>query len=170
MSENSDIANEFAAKLAVSESDCSSPIKSPSTAFTQTPLQNAEKCIVQSVLLSYWDNILGPKIHHLWYNPTEELLSRKMLSYISSHTLNGEICRELTESSVDNKIYFIAEESLIVTAFIFSAMSKMGMSVFSLSVITPMCYKKTYLSWHELCVLWMTRSIGKFRILLDKVR
>ena len=142
---------------------------SPSSVFTKSVIADSDGSMVNSILLSVWDNILGPKIQHLWTSQNGMHLQRDVLGHIASLSLNGEICRDPLEKNIDMKFYKMAEKEVIVTAFVFSAMGKMGMSVFSLALMMQWHELKAYLTLHELCVSWTNRLISKLRILIEQV-
>lgn len=147
--------------------------KSPSSMFTSSKLPDSSGAIIAGILLCYWDNILGPKIRHLWAShlkDTANPLKSKTLNFVASHTLSGEICRDLLDPTVDSKFYVLQDKQVVVTSFVFGGMSKGDLAVHSLSVIIPHVELASYLHWHQLCVSHVTRLVTKLRILLEKVR
>lgn len=123
--------------------------------------------IIKAVTLSAWDNILGPKLIHLW--KTENCsVEQNTLNYISVQTLNAEICRDITKGYVDTKFYMLAEKGWMVLSYIFGAMSKTGVAVHSLAVVMKHEDLKVYLAWRKLMDSWLRRYIGKIRILMEK--
>ena len=152
------------------EADWLKSPKSPSSVFSSSNLPETSGGIVSGILLCYWDNILGPKICHLWASQLKDAsLERKTLRYVANHTLSGEICRDLLDPRVDSKFYVLRDKHAVVTAFVFGAMSKGDLAVHSLSVIIPYVELASYLHWHQLCVSHITRVVAKLRVLLEKV-
>ena len=142
--------------------------KSPSSSFTKTVLEGSKGCVVNAILLAQWDNILGPRIRHLWTTENQNSITLPVLTYIASHTLSGEICRDPTENDIDTKFYIMKDRGAVITAFVFGAMGLSDMAVHSLSVIVPHSQLGTFLHLYELSLLWIQRFITKLRILLDR--
>jgi len=144
--------------------------KTPSSVFGRTVIEESQSSVILAVVLSHWDNILGPRIRHLWHiRSLEEQINADILHYIASHTLSGEICRDPSDSNIDSKFYVLQDKQLIVTAFLFSAVDKSDLVVHSLSVIVHYKNLHIYLNWQQLTTSWMYRGVAKLRILLDKV-
>lgn len=143
--------------------------KSPSSIFAKTTLEKSKGCLVSTVLLSYWDNILGPRITHQWLIEEGHVFKQDTLSYVASHSLSGEICRNLLDSSIDTQFCVVKDRGAIVTSFIFGAMDKGEMTVHTLSFLIPYANLKSYLNLHELCVSWNMQQLIELRILMEKV-
>ncbi|XP_074641742.1 guanine nucleotide exchange factor C9orf72-like isoform X2 [Tubulanus polymorphus] len=139
---------------------------SPSSVFDTSKLPESIEQLIHGVVLSCWDNILGPKVHHVWTNEKLHTFSPSVLSQISSHTLNGEICRDSTDSAIDAKFYRMSDIEFIVTAFIFTAKINTGLAIHSLAIILPESVMQKYIPYHNLCVEYMKRHVAKLRILL----
>ena len=152
------------------EVEYASPLspKSPSSIFTKTVLEGSKGSIISAILLSQWDNILGPRIRHLWTNENQNNITLDILNHVASHTLSGEICRDPTERDIDTKFYVIKDKGVVVTAFVFGAMGLSDMAVHSLSIIVPHSQLNSFLHLHDLSLRWLTRFISKLRILLEK--
>ena len=144
--------------------------KSPGSVFSQSALKESSGCILSGLLLCCWDNILGPKLRHLWeVGAKDGLLTHRNLLYIASHTLSGEICRDLLSSTIDFKFYALQEREVVLTAFIFGTLGVGDLAVHSLCVILPHDQLSRYLHWQPLCVRYIHRAIPKLRVLLEKV-
>ena len=143
--------------------------KSPSSVFTKSTLQHTKEGLVSCLVLCNWDNIMGPKVRHLWMSENMDNVTMDTLVNIATHTLSGEICRDPLDSNIDTKFYAMKEKGIIVTSVIFGAMGLHDMTVHSLSMIVPHSQMKRYLQLHELCLAWISYFIFKLRILLEKV-
>ena len=145
--------------------------KSPGSIFTKCTLEGAPYSLVPSIVLCYWDNILGPRVRHLWVSPGQETLaSSATLNHIASHTLSGEICRDPTDSHVDFKFFMAKEGGVIVTAFVFGAVGMGGdFGVHSLCVIMQHSDLHRCLQLQDLMRHWMMRGVAKLRVLMEKV-
>ena len=141
---------------------------SPSSAFGRTCLAR-DGGAINMIVLSYWDNILGPKIKHVWTMDARCEPDADLLMHVATHTLSGEIYQCGLEAHVDTKFYSVARHDVTVAAFVFSAVEKGDTTVHSVSLVMPRHRRDTFLCWHGLCHTWMTRSIGKLRVMLAKV-
>ena len=144
--------------------------KSPSSVFTKSTLNHSKEGFVSCLVLCNWDNIMGPKVRHLWMSESMDNVTMDTLVNIATHTLSGEICRDPLDSNIDTKFYAMKEKGIIVTSVIFGAMGLHDMTVHSLSLIVPHSQMKRYLQLHELCLSWISYFISKLRILLEKVK
>ncbi|XP_064625839.1 guanine nucleotide exchange factor C9orf72-like isoform X2 [Lineus longissimus] len=140
---------------------------SPGSTFSTAHLPDTKWTLFESVVFSFWDNILGPKIQHVWSNKNYCSDYVSMLSDISNHTLNGEICRDPSDSSIDTKFYHMNDRGYIVTAFIFTAIGTTGPSIHSLALVMSQEQLETYLKYHDMCTAFLTRHIAKLRILIS---
>ena len=140
---------------------------SPSSAFGRTCL--ARDGAINMIVLSYWDNILGPKIKHVWTMDRQCEPDAEVLMHVATHTLSGEIYQCSLEAQIDSKFYSVTRHDVTVAAFVFSAAEKGDMTVHSVSLVMPRRRRDIFLCWHGLCQTWMTRSIGKLRVMLAKV-
>ena len=108
-----------------------------------------------AVLLSVWDNILGPQVHNVWYGPTADRLQPDIIQYVSSHTLNGEIVRtdfgDKPGDRISAKLFVFSEKCVCVTAFIFRGCTKSGLCLFSLCLVVTLDQLTSYLPLHDLC-------------------
>lgn len=118
-----------------------------------------------AVVLSVWDNILGPQVHHVWFGPTAERLQPDIVQYVSSHTLNGEIVRtdfgEKPGDRISAKLFVFSEKRVCVTAFIFKGYTKSGPCLFSLCLVMTLDQLTSYLPLHDLCEAKMQSCVTK---------
>ncbi len=143
---------------------------------THTYLGGRHGCVPSTFLLCYWDNILGPRIRHVWLWDKSEFLDTdvqktEIFRYIANHTLSGQICRRPNDPNVDSKFYVLKDQGIAVTAFIFSALGEGGdFGVHSFSVIVNYKELPLYLNWQNLTQTWMTRGVAKLRIALERTQ
>jgi hypothetical protein len=164
-----DIAKAVEESQKENEERGASPV-SPSSMFGKSVIEQSRGCIVLTALLSYWDNILGPRIRHQWYVEGEEAgLSADTLTYVASHTLSGEICRNTMDSSIDTVFCVVKDRDLVVHSFIFGALDHGEMAVHSLSLLVRHSNLDAFLAVQELCTEWNKRLVGKLRVLMEKV-
>ncbi|KFV70689.1 Protein C9orf72 [Dryobates pubescens] len=67
----------------------------PSPAVAKTEISLSGESPLLAATFAYWDNILGPRVRHIWAPKTEQvLLSDGEITFHANHTLNGEIPRK----------------------------------------------------------------------------
>ncbi|XP_052256926.1 guanine nucleotide exchange factor C9orf72-like [Dreissena polymorpha] len=143
---------------------------SPSSKFTKSGLDqvNPATCPFRGVVLSFWDNILGPRTRHVWNANRDNPLSSDLLSHITSQVLSCEICRDPYKCDIDFKFYNLPHKGVVVPAFVFSAKGTHGMSVHSLYVVIPNTELEFYLEIHETLLSCFQRLTRKLRVILEK--
>ena len=142
---------------------------SPSSKYTKSVLNDIPDSVLCAVVLSTWDNILGPRVQHVWKFPNSPGPKSDLLSHITRQVLSCEICRDFTNSAIDYKFYNLPDRGVIVPAFIFSAKGPCGLAVHSLTLIMTTSELKFYLEIHPVLQNCFQRLVGKLRIILDKV-
>ncbi|XP_046338525.1 guanine nucleotide exchange factor C9orf72-like [Haliotis rufescens] len=141
---------------------------SPSSAFSTSKISDISQSYIDTVLLCHWDNILGPRLEHVWYVDGCSKPHNTTLRHICSQVLSGEICRDVSCSQIDYKFYDMPDKSIVVPAFIFSAQTDHGLGMHAIAFVVPNSELSIYLKHHGLILCWMTRLIGKFRIFLNR--
>nr|KAG5700798.1 hypothetical protein BaRGS_035001 [Batillaria attramentaria] len=68
---------------------------------------------MDAVVFCHWDNILGPRLEHVWYISDRPQPHVNILRFITSQVLSGEICRELDTSHVDFKFFDIPDKGVL---------------------------------------------------------
>ncbi|XP_077201370.1 guanine nucleotide exchange factor C9orf72 homolog isoform X1 [Paroedura picta] len=145
------------------------PPPSPAVAKTEIAL-NGESPLLAATF-AYWDNILGPRVRHIWAPKTEQqLLSDGEITFLANHTLNGEILRNAESGAIDVKFFVLAEKGVIIVSLIFDGNWNGDRSTYGLSVILPQSELSFYLPLHRVCVDRLTNIIRKGRIWMHKER
>lgn len=142
---------------------------SPSSKYTTSVLSDIQESVFSAVGLSTWDNILGPRVQHVWKFPNTTGIKSDLLSHITRQVLSCEICRDLTNSAIDYKFYNLPDRGVVIPAFIFSAKGPCGLAVHSLSLVLPSCELPFYLEIYPVLQCCFQRLVGKLRVILDKV-
>ncbi len=128
-----------------------------------------DSSLFSGILLSYWDNIMGPRVSMLWQGNNKLKVTKEIVSFVSSHTLNGELCRAREEGATDRKFYVLSDRGYIFSASIFLGNSGAGQTVFSLSFIIPIEDMKIFLDMQH----FLNKQIGvlvmQLRMLQEKV-
>ena len=142
---------------------------SPSSKYSKSILSDIPESVFSAVVLSTWDNILGPRVQHVWKFPDSTGTKSELLSHITRQVLSCEICRDLTNSAIDYKFYNLPDRGVLVPAFVFSAKGSCGLAVHSLFLILRTAELQFYLEIHPVLQCCFQRLVGKLRIVLDKV-
>uniref|UniRef100_A0A4W3HMS4 C9orf72-SMCR8 complex subunit n=1 Tax=Callorhinchus milii TaxID=7868 RepID=A0A4W3HMS4_CALMI len=146
----------------------SCPPQSPAVAKTEILLDGESPLVAAT--FAYWDNILGPRVRHIWAPKNEQmLLSDGEITFLANHTLNGEILRSAKSGAIDVKFFVLAEKGVIIVSLIFDGNMNGDRSTYALSVILPQSELSFYLPLHRVCVDRLTHIIRKGRIWMYKV-
>ena len=125
--------------------------------------------ILSGVLLSYWDNILGPRSQKLWLGNNKIKITSDIISFVSSHTLNGELCRVREEGQTDTKFYVLSDRECMFFASIFLGTAKAGQTIYSLAFIIALEDLNRYLELQTFFNKQIETIVMKFRVLQEKV-
>lgn len=144
------------------------PPQSPAVAKTE--VQVDDWCPVLAATFAYWDNILGPRVRHIWAPKSQGLLllSDGEVTFLANHTLNGEILRSAESGAVDVKFFVLAEKGVIIVSLIFDGELKGDKNTCALSIILPQSELSFYLPLHVVCVERLKHVIRKGRICMQK--
>ncbi|XP_061101530.1 guanine nucleotide exchange factor C9orf72 homolog [Conger conger] len=144
------------------------PPQSPAVAKTEVSLEGESPMLAAT--FAYWDNILGPRVRHIWAPRSEEplLLSDGEITFLANHTLNGEILRSAECGAVDVKFFVLAEKGVIIVSLIFDGELKGDKNTCALSLILPQTELPFYLPLHTVCVERLKHIIRKGRIWMKK--
>lgn len=142
---------------------------SPSSAYAQKMLIDIPHSFMDAILFSHWDNILGPRLEHVWYINDRPQPHLNILRFISSQVLSGEICRELKTSRIDFKFFDIPDKGVVIPSFVFSAKRGMDLGLHALALVIPNSELSIFLQVNNILQSWFNRIISRFRVLLEKV-
>ncbi|KAM5194672.1 guanine nucleotide exchange factor C9orf72 homolog isoform 2-T2 [Mantella aurantiaca] len=141
----------------------------PSPAVAKTLISIDGYSPLLAATFAYWDNILGPRVRHIWAPKSdEEVLSDGEITFLANHTLNGEILRNAESGAVDVKFFVLSEKGVIIVSLIFDGNWNGDRSTYGLSVILPQTELSFYLPLHRVCVARLTHIIRKGRIWMHK--
>ncbi|XP_037677556.1 LOW QUALITY PROTEIN: guanine nucleotide exchange C9orf72 homolog [Choloepus didactylus] len=143
----------------------------PSPAVAKTEIALSGESPLLAATFAYWDNILGPRVRHIWAPKTEQvLLSDGEITFLANHTLNGEILRNAESGAIDVKFFVLSEKGVIIVSLIFDGNWNGDRSTYGLSIILPQTELSFYLPLHRVCVDRLTHIIRKGRIWMHKER
>lgn len=145
------------------------PPQSPAVAKTEVLVD--DWCPMLAATFAYWDNILGPRVRHIWAPRGQgfSLLCDGEVTFLANHTLNGEILRSAECGAVDVKFFVLAEKGVIIVSLIFDGELKGDKNTCALSIILPQSELSFYLPLHSVCVERLKHIIRKGRICMQKV-
>lgn len=145
------------------------PPQSPAVAKTEVAVEGW--CPLLAATFAYWDNILGPRVRHIWAPKGQGslLLSDGEVTFLANHTLNGEILRSAESGAVDVKFFVLAEKGVIIVSLIFDGELKGDKNTCALSIILPQSELNFYLPLHSVCVERLKHIVRKGRICMQKV-
>ncbi|KAG2466385.1 guanine nucleotide exchange C9orf72 homolog [Polypterus senegalus] len=145
----------------------SCPPQSPAVPKTEIAIEGESPLLAAT--FAYWDNILGPRVRHIWSPKTEQLLlSDGEITFLANHTLNGEILRSAEYGAIDVKFFVLAEKGVIIVSLIFDGELKADKNTCALSIILPQTELSFYLPLHRVCVDRLKHIIRKGRIWMHK--
>uniref|UniRef100_A0A8C9TCI7 C9orf72-SMCR8 complex subunit n=1 Tax=Scleropages formosus TaxID=113540 RepID=A0A8C9TCI7_SCLFO len=150
----------------MSSSSC--PPQSPAVAKTEVTVEGESP--VLAATFAYWDNILGPRVRHIWVpkGPPALTLGDGDITFLANHTLNGEILRSAESGAVDVKFFVLAEKGVVIVSLIFDGDLKGDRNTCALSIILPQTELDFYLPLHAVCVERLKHIIRKGRIWMQK--
>lgn len=122
-----------------------------------------------AIVLCYWDNVLGPRLQHVWRAADGDAASQESsVRYVVGRTLHGELLRDAPENVVDTKLFVLKDHSIVCHSFIFCGHDKCGPNISGLSLILPFSELKSYLPLVELVEERVKILIAKLRVLQAK--
>ncbi|XP_061781054.1 guanine nucleotide exchange factor C9orf72 homolog isoform X2 [Nerophis lumbriciformis] len=144
------------------------PPQSPAVAKSEIAIDG--ECPLLAATFAYWDNILGPRVHHIWASKGDQgmFLSDGDVTFLANHTLNGEILRSAECGAVDVKFFVLAEKGVIIVSLIFDGVLKGDKNTCALSIILPQTELAFYLPLHTICVERLKHAIRRGRIWMQK--
>lgn len=121
-----------------------------------------------ALVLSCWDNLLGPRLQHVWRGNGDTESQENSVKYVVGRTLHGELLRDAPENVVDTKLFVLKGHGIVCHSFIFSGCDKSGTNLSGLSLIIPFSEFKNYLPLLELVEERVKILIAKLRVLQAK--
>ncbi|KAL8582204.1 hypothetical protein ACOMHN_004123 [Nucella lapillus] len=141
---------------------------SPSSAYAQKMLPVVPHCFLNAVVFCHWDNILGPRLEHVWFIQDRPEPHLNILRFITTQVLSGEICREVNTSRVDFKFFDIPDKGVVIPSFVFSAKKGVDLGLHAIALVIPNSELNLFLQVSAIMQAWCSRIISKFRVLLEK--
>ena len=139
-------------------------------------MQLKQDTYFKAVVLSVWDNVVGPRVKQVWLGQEDHLDGRfyqRLLPFIAKCTLSGELSRDISpENEAEMKFYVLAELECVMVSFVFGshigtiAAPGAAVDIFSLSLVLPLRQMPTYLELHALCADRMGALIRKLQVML----
>lgn len=145
--------------------------KTPSNIYTKSVIGGIHPAestshYIQYFVLSFWDNIVGPRTAHVWKTNDEIHLSRPVLQSIATRSLGGELSHGSLHSNIDMKILMLKKDNTVVYSYIFEAL---GGILHSLSFVIGFENNQKILAKQDIIMNHMHTLVGKLRIVLCRV-
>lgn len=130
------------------------------------PALKASKGIIQALQLSVWDNTFGPRVHTVWSLITSEAPPESTRTYISRHTLDGDVSRTATPGSSESRFSVFSSLGLACSSISFSAPDNGELSKYSLSILVEKESISRYHTLHEFTADTASIYLGRLTRLL----
>jgi hypothetical protein len=159
-------------------------------------LPSEEDNITSAIVLSKWDDIMGPQTVHVWlksevdmrnmdtrssvgHSVIRNLCLAKSVKYVTSHTVNytglhsvmSSNCGDATVNPVERNsgIFIVPELDLIAQSLIFHLQDHELNVPYSLTMIVSYQHYSYFLHLRQLCQLWLQRMAARLHVILQKV-
>ena len=99
-----------------------------------------ELSVFKCVLVTHWDNILGPQVTKCWMKSQEEN-SEQLVNYVNMHVLTGDMDETSSNSSRDRerKLLFIPEQKIMILGIVFNISARVSRArLHCLSLVFPL--------------------------------
>jgi hypothetical protein len=159
-------------------------------------LPSVEDSIVSAIVLSKWDDVMGPQTVHVWLRDDVDMKSqdigstlnhsvmrnmylRKSVKYVTSHTVNytglnsvllpssGNVPVDAGESN--SGIFIVPELDLVAQSLVFQLQNHEFNVPYSLAMMVSYQHYDYFLHLHQLCRHWLQRTAARLRVILLKV-
>ncbi|XP_021922721.1 guanine nucleotide exchange C9orf72 homolog [Zootermopsis nevadensis] len=158
-------------------------------------LPSEEGNIISAVVLSKWDDIVGPQTVYVWLKNKVDMINvdtrrtvghslirnlciAKSVKYVTTHTVNytglnlvmSPSCSDATVNPVERNsgIFIVPELDLIAQSLIFQLQNHELNVPYSLAVIVSYQHYSYYLHLRQLFQLWLQRTAARLRMILQK--
>jgi hypothetical protein len=159
-------------------------------------LPSEEDSIVSAVVLSKWDDIMGPQTVHVWlkdeanvkilgtedtpgHSVIRNVCLAKSVKYVTVHTVN---CASLSSAllpcygsdTVDpgqknSGIFIVPEIDLVAQSLVFQLQDHELNVLYSLAILVSYQHYNYFLHLHQLCWHWLQRVAARLHVILLKV-
>ncbi|KAJ9579434.1 hypothetical protein L9F63_024458 [Diploptera punctata] len=147
-------------------------------------LPSIEESIVSAVILSKWDDIMGPQTVHVWLREEAKSVPchsdaknktclTKAVKYVTCHTVNytGSSC--VSSNSADstersNSIFVVPELDLIAQSLVFQLRDQELNVPYSLALMVSYQHYNYFLHLRQLCRHWLQRMAARLHVILLK--
>ena len=131
-----------------------------------TIISNLFSCVV----ITYWDNVMGPVISKLWLGNKKVNVDDTMLKYVTNHTLGKDVCRSMEKQNIDPIFHVHADLGYIFFALIFNGYySKPDQAISAAIFIMSHQDLDRFLLLHDFIYSQVKMMIMKYRVLQFKV-
>ena len=133
------------------------------------------ECAIQAVVLNYWDNICGPRIHSAWTISSDgksgkaDYVDWDAVGFMGRQILCGAIMKCPGDLFLEAKFYDSMEKKIALAAVVFGAIDQGEMKAHSLCLIPDYEKLKQFLQWKDVCFQWLTKCVLQLRVTLANV-
>ena len=148
-------------------------------------LPSVHDSIVSGVILSKWDDIMGPQTVHMWlredvrngshHSSTQNnTCLAKAVKYVTSHTVNYtgahyNISSNTDTSERNSSIFLVPELDLIAQSLVFQLRDQDLNTPYSLAVMVSYQHYSYFLHFRQLYRHWLQRMTARLHVILLKV-
>jgi hypothetical protein len=159
-------------------------------------LPSEEDNIISAIVLSKWDDIMGPQTVYVWlksevdmenvdsrssvgHNVIKNMCLANSVKYVTSHTVNytslnsvvSPSCGDATVDPVERNsgIFIVPELDLVAQSLVFQLQDHELNIPYSLAIIMSYQHYSYFLHLRRLCQLWLQRMVARLHVILQKV-
>ncbi|XP_069694227.1 guanine nucleotide exchange factor C9orf72 homolog isoform X2 [Periplaneta americana] len=157
-------------------------------------LPSVEENIISAIVLSKWDDIIGPQTVHVWLQDNADIKSTsirsipyrtalnsclaKAVKYVTGHTVNySGLSSVFSPSYADsatipgernNSVFVVPELDLIAQSLVFQLQNHEVNTPFSLALMVSYQHYNYFLHLRQLCRHWLQRMAARLHVILLK--
>ncbi|EDV22212.1 Protein C9orf72 [Trichoplax sp. H2] len=122
---------------------------------------------IEVILLSTWDNVVGPKLCHVWYSDQERCkIGEKCILHVASLT-GRDLFHDGSEGEgiVSYKLLLLPQHDVVVNCYKFYGCLKDGRTtLYAFSILMPTRYLNDYMPLYQICETRIVEFTAKFRL------
>ncbi|XP_047102038.1 guanine nucleotide exchange factor C9orf72-like isoform X1 [Schistocerca piceifrons] len=132
-------------------------------------LPSAEEHLISVVVLSRWDDIMGPQTVHVWMEQAEKSTCNidmiRAIRYVTNHTVS----QAAETSAMGPKIFVVSDLDIIAQSLTFGVRVHRGQRRLphSISVLVSLSQYSSFLELRCLCHQWLIRTAARLQTQLQ---
>ena len=96
----------------------------------------SELKVFKYVMVTKWDNILGPQLIKCWVQSTSAI-DQKLINYVNMHVLSGDMDECSSSRDRERKLLFLPQQEIIILGIVFNVVYKSSRKSHCLSIVFP---------------------------------